>query len=176
MKQLLFALVIISANSLFAAIDGEAGKTIFKNRCSSCHKVDKKLVGPPLSDISKRRKEEWIISFVKNSSELIQSGDAEAVAVYNQYAQALMPPHTDLTDDDVRSILKYIDEETVRLASVKDAPIQRPLENLGNNTPLTWKKDSWVFLVWGIIIVILIFVLNAMTGLVETRVNLKKED
>ena len=74
--------------------------------CNTCHKVDQRLVGPALKGVYDRRSLEWIYAFVQNSQRVIDSGDAQAVAVYNEYKQ-YMPSH-DLPDEDILAILAYV--------------------------------------------------------------------
>ena len=86
-----------------------AGKSIFNANCKTCHRLDQKNVGPALRGVSDRHSIEWIKKFVKNSQALIASGDAEAVAIYNEYNQLAMPAHEFLSDDDLMNILAYIE-------------------------------------------------------------------
>ncbi|MCS6895241.1 MAG: cytochrome c [Bacteroidia bacterium] len=86
----------------------EKGKTIFNQRCAACHKLEQKLIGPPLARISERRSEAWFVKFVSNSQAFIQSGDAQAVAVFKEYNQQIMPPFTDLSEADIKSIWSYL--------------------------------------------------------------------
>lgn len=75
--------------------------------CNTCHKVNEKLVGPAMAGVYDRRELEWIYSWVKNSTRLIESGDDQAVALYNEYNQVMMPSY-DLTDDQILAILAYV--------------------------------------------------------------------
>lgn len=86
----------------------EQGKTLFNQRCAACHKLEQKLIGPPLARISERRTEEWFVKFVSNSQALIQSGDPQAVAIYKEYNQQVMPPFPDLSDADIKAIWTYL--------------------------------------------------------------------
>lgn len=84
------------------------GKQLFSEwACNTCHKVDQKLVGPALQGVYDRRDVEWLYAFIKNSQKVIASGDAYAVALYNEYNQLQMPSH-DLEDEDILSILAYV--------------------------------------------------------------------
>ena len=84
------------------------GEQLFSEwACNTCHKVDQKLVGPALQGVYDRRSLEWIYAFVQNSQKVIASGDAQAVALYNEYNQLQMPAH-DLPDEDILSILAYV--------------------------------------------------------------------
>lgn len=84
------------------------GESLFKEwGCNTCHAVDRKVVGPALGGVYDRRTLPWIYEFVKNSSKVIASGDAQAVAVYNEFNQLQMPAH-DLEDQQILSILAYV--------------------------------------------------------------------
>lgn len=84
------------------------GKTLFNNNCAACHKLEQKLIGPPLAQIGKRRTEEWFLKFVSNSQAFIQSGDAQAVAIYKEYNQQIMPPFSHLAQEDLKAIWAYL--------------------------------------------------------------------
>lgn len=80
-------------------------------QCKVCHTIGGgKLVGPDLKGISDIRDEAWLISFIQNSQEMIESGDELAVKVFNDNLKIPMPNH-DLTDDEVRGILLLIDND-----------------------------------------------------------------
>ncbi|UJP66844.1 c-type cytochrome [Mongoliitalea daihaiensis] len=86
-----------------------AGKSIFNTNCKTCHRLDQKNVGPALRGVTDRHSIEWTTKFIRNSQALIATGDAEAVAIYNEYNQLAMPPHEFLSDDDVMNLLAYIE-------------------------------------------------------------------
>lgn len=86
-----------------------AGKSIFNANCRSCHRLDQRNVGPALRGVTERHSIEWNKSFIRNSQALIASGDAEAVAIYNEYNQLVMPNHEFLSDEDVMNLLAYIE-------------------------------------------------------------------
>lgn len=84
------------------------GESLFKDwGCNTCHAVDRKVVGPALAGVYDRRTLPWIYEFVRNSSKVIASGDAQAVAVYNEYNQLQMPNH-DLEDEQILAIMAYV--------------------------------------------------------------------
>ena len=77
--------------------------------CKACHTIGGgKLVGPDLQGVTERRDEAWLIKFIQNSQELINAGDPEAVKIFEEYNKIPMPPNN-LTDDQVRDILLYIE-------------------------------------------------------------------
>jgi len=104
--SLLFGL-LFSLNTSNAQSDGES---LFQV-CAACHTIGEgKRVGPDLKGISEKRTEDWIIKFVQNSTDLIASGDADAKAAFDEY-KIPMPPNN-LSDDQVRDIISYIDSKS----------------------------------------------------------------
>ncbi|MEX2567155.1 MAG: c-type cytochrome [Cyclobacteriaceae bacterium] len=86
-----------------------AGQSIFNANCKTCHRLDQKLIGPALRGVTDRRELDWAKRFILNSQAVIQSGDADAVALYKEYNNAVMPAHTFLSDDEVMNLLSYIE-------------------------------------------------------------------
>ncbi|EEI91440.1 cytochrome C [Sphingobacterium spiritivorum ATCC 33300] len=106
---LLFAVTTVSH-----AQDAKEGEAIFKSKCTSCHAINRKLVGPALKDITKTKDQEWLIKWVRNSQALIASGDPDAIAIFEEYNKSVMTAFTDLSDDQIKSVLAYIDAESAK--------------------------------------------------------------
>ena len=94
--------------------DIEAGANLFKSNCASCHYLgpeEKKLIGPGLSDeIFEEYTLDWLYSWIRNSSEMIESGDKQAIAIYEEYNKAVMTAFPYFSDADIDNILAYIKE------------------------------------------------------------------
>ncbi|MCF8233655.1 MAG: c-type cytochrome [Bacteroidales bacterium] len=100
-------LLLLASQSLWAQSAAE-GKKLYQT-CKTCHTIGGgRLVGPDLKGVTERREEDWLIKFINNSQEMIQAGDPTAVELFNDYNQVPMPPNN-FSDDEVRSILKYIE-------------------------------------------------------------------
>jgi mono/diheme cytochrome c family protein len=84
-----------------------AGEALFKNNCASCHGLDEVVVGPALRGVDKRHSETWLLSWVKNSSKMVQTGDKEAVKIFNEFQKQQMPSFA-MSDDEIKSILAYV--------------------------------------------------------------------
>lgn len=92
----------------------EVGKKLFFAQCASCHMVNKELTGPALKGVESRWPDKQkLYAFIKNSAAIIAT-DPYAKTLFQQYNQTAMPPHPDLTDEDIRSILDYIDAVSER--------------------------------------------------------------
>ena len=86
------------------------GQELFTNNCASCHAItDEAVVGPGLKGATIRRPVEWILTWVKNPQKVIAGGDKYAVDLYNKYNKAQMTAFPNFKDEDIKSILAYID-------------------------------------------------------------------
>lgn len=85
------------------------GMDLFKANCTACHAVDKKLIGPALSDVWTRwGSEEHLIAWIKNSQSFLKTGDSYATKLFNDYNKSVMQAFPTLSDDQIKNILIYI--------------------------------------------------------------------
>lgn len=90
-----------------------AGKQLFDTNCKTCHRIDSRLIGPPLAGVYDRAPSiEWIKNFIHNSSAVIASGDEYAVNLFNEYNKVMMTSFSSLKDEDIMHILGYIKTES----------------------------------------------------------------
>ena len=106
MKRILVFLILVSSFSFGQTF--ERGKELFKQNCAACHNMEKKRVGPPLQGTVAAQGREWTKEWIKNSQALINSGDAHAVEIWNEYNQAAMPSYSYLPDEDLDSLVTYL--------------------------------------------------------------------
>lgn len=85
------------------------GEEQFVAKCSACHKIDKRFVGPALRGVTQRRSPEWIMNMIL---------DPEKMVKQNPTAQQLLAEYIapmanqNLTKDEARSILEYFRTQT----------------------------------------------------------------
>lgn len=133
---ILFVIVLIDLNvspsdpgTSTAVVSGAApaqetdhpGQKIFKANCTPCHRMHQKLVGPPLAGVLERRDSLWVIKMIRNSSQLIASGDPTAVKLFREYNGTQMTSFTSFSEEELRSLLEYI-----KLESEKPLPAPAP--------------------------------------------------
>ena len=106
--NLIFVLSI-SFNATAQEIDIAKGKSLYNANCASCHKLNKKLIGPALKGVSAKYDKEWLYSWIKNSAALIKTGDEQAVAIYEEYNKVAMNAFPQLSNEDIDNILAYTD-------------------------------------------------------------------
>ncbi len=179
MKRVFIISAFLMVNvSVFAIeINLERGKEVFKQRCSSCHHPINKAVGPALYNVQERHSIDWVFSFVKSSQTMVKNGDAQAVAVFNENNQGVMPDHPDITKEDVENIIAFVNAEAAILIAAKEnTGIQRPKEIKGNARPMVFSRDYWKFILFGVVIIIFYLIVNTIVNQVSVLVNLKHKD
>ena len=107
-------LILVSFFNSFDALAQEdeavqAGKKLFNANCAACHKLNKRAVGPALQGVSAKYDKEWLYSWIKNSTALVKSGDAQAVAIYEEYNGSVMTSFPQLSNEDIDNIIAYTD-------------------------------------------------------------------
>ena len=162
--SLLFLSFFLSINPVFA----QDGEKIFKENCAVCHSLGKETVtGPGLEGVMKRvPSEEWLLKWIKNNDALIKSGDAYAVKI-NAFAESQMTPFTNLSDDEIKSVIAYIKAYVPPVKKVDNnagGAAGAPSEEEGN--PLT--------LLIGII-AFLIIIVAVLRGVRHSLKNLQNE-
>jgi cytochrome c len=89
------------------------GAQIFAMKCSACHKLDQRYVGPELGGVLSRRKPEYVMNMILNTQEMVQKHPV----VKELLAQFMTPmPNQSLTEDEARSVLEYLRQENQKLA------------------------------------------------------------
>ena len=83
----------------------DKGKTQFDAICTACHTLDKKLVGPPLRDITDQRTPEFIMNMLLNTQEM-QNKDPEVIKLVKEYKVLMAIPK--LNHDQARALLEYL--------------------------------------------------------------------
>lgn len=90
------------------AQDAAAGRTIFKEKCTSCHALDRDLIGPALQVIVPTKSEAFLLRWINNAPAFIASGDKEAVEASKWNPNAEMTAFPSLTPTDIKNILAYV--------------------------------------------------------------------
>ena len=131
-------------------LDVQAGKKLFNANCAACHKLNKKAVGPALKGVSAKYDREWLYSWIKNSAKMIKSGDAQAVAIWEEYNKVAMNAFPQLSNSDIDNILAYTDytpPAPVAAVSVPAANTSTNSSGFSNNIILAALSLVFVLLV-----------------------------
>jgi len=90
------------------AQDAAAGRAIFKDKCTSCHALDRNLIGPALQTVVPTKSEAFLLKWINNAPAFIASGDKEAVEASKINPNADMPAFASLTPEQIKGILAYV--------------------------------------------------------------------
>ena len=87
----------------------DEGKAVFLAKCSACHKISKRVVGPALAGITERRTPEWIMNMILNPERMVVE-NAAAKKLLEEYLAPMA--NQNLTETEARQILEYFRTKT----------------------------------------------------------------
>jgi mono/diheme cytochrome c family protein len=120
-----FSFLLLFSIQLFAQQgDAVKGKGLFNANCAACHKLDKKLIGPALEGVSERRTKEWLMAWIKDNNALRASGDADAIALFEENNKMPMTPFPQLSNQDIEDILAYTDNKKEAVVTAGNSGVQ----------------------------------------------------
>ncbi|HET7178527.1 MAG TPA: c-type cytochrome [Chryseosolibacter sp.] len=178
-KCLIFSIALILSS--FASYSQEiptdeasiaAGKQLFEANCKTCHRIDSRLIGPPLAGVYDRVPSiDWIIKFVHNSSAVIASGDEYAVKLFNENNKVQMTAFSSFKEKDILNIMGYI-KKTAETPKETAAP--PPGQQVAGGQPGGAPQYLNLILIGMVIIlvllvIILLFLLAAIKRFLEQR-------
>ncbi len=83
-----------------------AGEKLFSTKgCTACHAWGKRLTGPDLKDVTKRRTQAWMEQQILHPDVMIKT-DPIARELFAQYA--LQMPKQGLTDEQAKQVIEYL--------------------------------------------------------------------
>jgi mono/diheme cytochrome c family protein len=167
-SKIFFSLAITLTISLNAfSQDAAKGKEIFNANCAACHKLDAKSTGPALRGVEAKYDKEWLYKWIKNSGELIKSGDAQAVKVFEENNKVAMTAFPQLSNEDIDNIIAYTSEPApapVEVAPVAGAQTASNESGVSNNVIL-----GALSLVMLMLVVMLFLVNNMLTKIAGAK-------
>ena len=83
----------------------EAGKKIYKEKCTACHKPNKKFIGPAPKGIFSRRNPAWIMNMILNPDEMVKKNEI-AKKLLMEFNGSPMANQS-LTEKQARSVVEY---------------------------------------------------------------------
>ncbi|MGV6846206.1 MAG: c-type cytochrome [Lutibacter sp.] len=82
----------------------EKGHQIFKAKCTACHKIGKRYIGPALKGVTQRQSPEWIMNMILNPEKMIVENET-AKELLKEFSAPMANQH--LTEDEARAVLEY---------------------------------------------------------------------
>jgi len=142
------------------------GAQIFKANCTACHMIGGgRLVGPDLQGITEKRTKEWLKKWINSSSDLIASGDADAIAIFEEYNKVAMTNFY-FSDEDSEALYAYLENppvEEVAVLVTNDVVAEEGM------------KDSTKIMIFALILLLLVFILTSVKNSLKESLGQKTE-
>jgi len=142
------------------------GAAIFKANCTACHMIGGgRLVGPDLQGITEKRTKDWLKKWINSSSELIASGDADAIAIFEEYNKVAMTNFY-FSDEDSEALYAYLENppiEEVAVLAVNEIVVEEGM------------KDSTKMMIFALILLLLVFILTSVKNSLKESLGQKTE-
>lgn len=81
------------------------GQKLYQLNCASCHRLDRRFVGPPLGAITARRSPEFVLNMILDPQAMLQK-HPEARKLLEQYLTPMTPPN--VNREEARAVLEYL--------------------------------------------------------------------
>ena len=95
------------------------GQAVWESKCSACHKLDERYVGPQQNGVTRRRSPEWIMNMILNPQEMVEQ-DPVAQELLAEYLTFM--PFQDVSEQDARAILEFFRLNDAALDGAVGAP------------------------------------------------------
>ena len=164
--NLIFVLSI-ALNTSAQEPDIAKGKSLYNANCASCHKLNKKLIGPALKGVSAKYDKEWLYAWIKNSAAMIKAGDEQAVAIYEEYNKVAMNAFPQLSNEDIDNILAYTD--------YVPEPVAAPTSVAGGE-PSTGEPSLANDIILGLLIVVLLVLVTMLYLVTKTLTSIAEKN
>jgi cytochrome c553 len=150
-RILLLAVLFSLSFSAFSQADGEQ---LYKQNCTACHTIGGgRLVGPDLSGVTDKRESDWLKLWITSSADLIASGDADAIAIFEEYNKTVMTAF-DFSDEELTALLGYL----------ANPPVKDDVVAAGGNAVMADQgmSTSTKLMLIALVLLILVFVLSSV--------------
>jgi mono/diheme cytochrome c family protein len=146
--------------------DTVKGKELFNANCAACHKLDAKSTGPALRGVADKYETAWLYKWINNSPELIKSGDAQALKVFEENGKVPMTAFPQLSTADIDNILAYTSEVKA------EAPVP-PVPSGGGSDSGSGISNNVILgalaLVLGMLVIMLFLVSNVLNKIAKAN-------
>jgi len=131
-------IILLAFFTISISSNAQDGESLFKSTCAACHRTtNKKLIGPGLANVHEKYSKEWFKKFVASSQTVINSGDPEAVKIYEEYNKLLMPDQV-FSDVELDALYDYIKSvspvstgvATTEVVEVEELPFEPTEEDI----------------------------------------------
>jgi cytochrome c1 len=95
----------VTLNGAVDASQAQLGAKVFELKCSSCHKMGERYVGPPLGAVLERRTPTFVMNMVLNPQEMVEKHPVTKKLLGEFF---IMMPNQNLSPSEARQVLEYL--------------------------------------------------------------------
>ena len=155
--------------------DPVKGKELFNANCAACHKLDAKATGPALRGVAGKYEMSWIYKWVHNSSDLIKSGDAAAVKVFEENNKTVMTAFPQLSEGDIDNIIAYTSTPKEEAPAVAGASVAGAEGAVASQDGLSNNVVLGALALVMLMLVVMLFLVNNVLRKVAKANNIEVE-
>ena len=142
------------------------GAQIYKANCTACHMIGGgRLVGPDLQGITEKRTKDWLKKWINSSSELIASGDADAIAIFEEYNKSVMTNFY-FSDEEYEALYSYLQSPPIEEVAVLEVNEIIAKEGM---------KDSTKMMIFALVLLTLVFILTSVKNSLKESLGQETE-
>ncbi|GAB4230777.1 MAG: hypothetical protein Kow00109_02670 [Acidobacteriota bacterium] len=103
----------IAIGSAVTAAVGQDAAQFFRVNCYSCHTIGGgRVTGPDLKNVTTRKDRAWLVNFILNPKEVIDSGDPYAQQLFKEARGVIMPRVPGINQALAEALLDLIEKES----------------------------------------------------------------
>lgn len=109
----ILGLLWLIAGAVETAVSAQDAAQFFRVNCYSCHTIGGgRVTGPDLKDVTKRKDRAWLVNFILNPKEVIDSGDPYAQELVKEARGVIMPRVPGINQAAAEALLDLIEKES----------------------------------------------------------------
>jgi len=175
-QVILIAGLAICGLTAYAQGDASKGEAIFKSKCTACHKLDQRMIGPALGpQLETETDDKWLTKWIQNNQALIAAKDPKALKILNEYQGAAMTVFGDLSDGDVANVIAYVRTEYKKTKEAAPAAGAAVVQETGPSNIVVFGLIGVIIIAF-IVILVLNKVISTLEKLVANRPALAPEE
>ena len=167
-------LVFTAILSVFFTVNAQDGAKLFKQNCAACHKIDTKLVGPPLKGAMAKWEEagekDLIYEWVANPTDLHESGKSKMANAIWDFSPATMSPLPHLKKEEIYAIFSYVDAPPVVVEKTEEDKTTE-ISPVAPSTPISNGTLVFLLCIIGFLVIALLVLLNGVKALKNKESN-----
>lgn len=180
MKKHSIYIIIAVWGFLLSPAIAQDGAKLFEDNCTTCHTLGTKLVGPDLVGVTQRRDSVWMASFIGNSTAMIQGGDKDAKAIFEEFGKTEMTVFQGvMSEQEIGAVINYL--KTAQPAAKEGTPT----DTTKSKPPVAIEKsmkaqdiieNAVLATFFGIIVIILFMIMGSISVYLSNAMTEEEKD